>query len=125
MAGDTWIAVAYVAGMFLVLSVRPQQIVFPASFRLSYIFFGLYLIVPGILHAIIWWTIIIGTSRSGPMMGGPAFILLQFSTLTGKVLLALSIVFALRSMINPWTSGWQYPWATGERPVGHEPKSGA
>jgi hypothetical protein len=53
MTTEIWVAVAYLAGMFLVLAFRPQQIAYPLSFRASYILFALYFIVPSTINMII------------------------------------------------------------------------
>lgn len=96
---ETWIAVAYVAGMFMVLAFRPQQIAMPYTFRLSYIFFALYFIVPALVNAIIIMASLDNNSYSRGGGGGTyTMILMQLSSIAGRILLALSIVFALGSL---------------------------
>jgi hypothetical protein len=107
---EVWIGVAYLAGMFLVLAFRPQQITEPASFRLSYILFALYFIVPSSVNGLLFLTMLDGGSgRNGGQMTMIAF---QFSGILGKVLLGLSIVFALGSMVR--RRPMEYP---GPRPT--------
>src|SRR5690242_13731132 len=86
-AAETWVAVAYVAGTFLVLAFRPQQIADPPSFRRSYVVFALYFIVPAGVNGLIWLTMI---DSRGPRE--IQMLLLQLSGIIGKVLLGLSIV---------------------------------
>lgn len=96
-AAETWIAVAYVIGMFTVLAFRPQQIGMPYTFRLSYIFFAMYFIIPSIITGLVSISSMDGGMRGG---GGGTYTLVvfQLSSIAGKVLLALSIVFALSSL---------------------------
>jgi hypothetical protein len=101
-ASETWIAVAYVAGMFLVLTFRPQQISAPSSFRMSYVLFALYFIVPSSINGVIWLTLVDHVSRSG---GEMHLVLFQLTAVVGKVLLGLSIVFAFGSL-RPRLSGF-------------------
>lgn len=110
-ASEIWVAVAYLAGMFLVLAFRPQQIAEPSSFRLSYILFALYFIVPSSINAIIWLTMLESSGRSGSQV---QMVILQLSGIIGKVLLGLSIVFALGSMIRPRTAGSSSPHGTND-----------
>lgn len=95
---ETWIAVAYVVGMFMVLAFRPQQIAMPYTFRLSYIFFALYFIVPAVINAIIILASLDNSSYGRGGGGTYTMILLQLSGIAGRILLALSIVFALGSL---------------------------
>jgi hypothetical protein len=101
-ATEVWIAVAYLAGMFLVLAFRPQQIVAPWSFRLSCTLFALCFIVPGIMNAILLLTLLDGATRGGNQAG---MVLFQLSSPIGKVFLGLSIAFALGAMIPPRKTG--------------------
>ncbi len=115
VGAETWVAVAYLAGMFLVLAFRPQQIADPSSFRRSYILFALYFIVPGSINALILLTMI-GSRGPGEMQ----MVILQLSGITGKVLLGLSIIFALGSMIHNRISGFPFakrPEIESERSV--------
>lgn len=100
-AAEIWVAVAYLAGTFLVLALRPQQIADPSSFRRSYILFALYFIVPGSINALIWLTMIDSRGRGEIQM-----VIFQLSGIIGKVLLGLSIIFAFGSMIHPPSSGF-------------------
>jgi len=92
-AAETWIAVAYVAGMFMVLAFRSQQIQNPASFRISYILFAVYLIVPGCVNGLTTLLSLAEMQEREWLM-----ILYQMGTVIGQLLLALAIVFALSSM---------------------------
>lgn len=101
-APEIWVAVANLAGMFLVLAFRPQQIADPWSFRLSYILFALYFILPSSIHAITWLLIVLtGTSTSSVQI---LMAILQLSDAIGKVFLGLSIIFVLGSMLRRWPS---------------------
>ena len=96
-SAETWIAIAYVLGMFTILAFRPQNIGKPYTFRLSYIFFALFLIVPGAITGILYLSMMdSGMGRGGN--GSFGLIGFQLCSILGKVLLGLSIVFALSSM---------------------------
>jgi hypothetical protein len=120
-SAETWIAVTYLAGMFLVLAFRPQQIAAPSSFRLSYILFALYFIVPSSLMAIVWLTLL-GSANGG---GGQIhLVMFQMFGIVGKVLLGLSIFFAFGSMIPPRTSGFPSAKRTESEESGFYEKRG-
>ena len=96
-SAETWIAVAYVLGMFTVLAFRPQQIARPYTFRLSYIFFALYFIIPSAINGIMTLSMMdSGFNRGGG--GNFSLIGFQLSGLLGKLVIGLSIVLALSSM---------------------------
>lgn len=95
-SAETWIAVAYVAGMFMVLAFRPQQIAMPYTFRLSYIFFALYFIIPSVITGMVSLASMDGGMRGGG--GTYTMVVFQLAGIAGKILLALSIVFALGSL---------------------------
>jgi hypothetical protein len=94
---EGWIAVAYLAGMFLVAGFRPQQIVEPYMFRLSYILFALYLVVPSCVNGVVWLTT---QSGGGGRMGDQALAtsVLQLAGVIGKILLGVAIVCGLDSL---------------------------
>jgi hypothetical protein len=96
---ETWIAVAYLAGMFLVVGFRPQQIAEPFMFRLSYILFALYIVVPSCINGVVWLTMQAGAGgmgRPGDQALGTA--VLQLSGVIGRILLGVSIVCGLDSL---------------------------
>ncbi len=96
-SAETWVAVAYVLGMFAVLAFRSQQIARPYTFRLSYIFFALYFIVPSAITGIIYLSMM--DSGMGGGRGGSFVVIgMQLCTILGRILLGLSIVLALGSM---------------------------
>ena len=96
-SGEIWLAVAYVVGMFMILGFRPQNIARHYTFRLSYIFFALFLIVPAVINSIILLSSIDGGfGRSGN--GQFSLIGFQLTGLASKILLALSFVLALSSL---------------------------
>ncbi|MFT3878618.1 MAG: hypothetical protein QM703_03040 [Gemmatales bacterium] len=96
-SAETWVAVAYVLGMFAVLAFRPQQIGKPYTFRLSYIMFALYFIVPSAINGILYLSMIDGGFNRG---GGGSWVIIgmQLTTILGRILLGLSIVLALSSL---------------------------
>lgn len=96
-SAETWVAVAYVFGMFAVLGFRPQQIGRPYTFRLSYIFFALYFIVPSAINGILYLSMMDGGFARGGN-GGWIYIGMQLTTIIGRVFLGLSIVLALSSI---------------------------
>jgi hypothetical protein len=86
---DIWLAVAVVVSLFAVAAFRPQQILDHDRFRKAALWFGYYLVVPTFL------AVLAGSIRAG----GPAQFFLSASVLTGRVLLALCILWALRSLL--------------------------
>ncbi|HQR09117.1 MAG TPA: hypothetical protein PLN21_20005 [Gemmatales bacterium] len=96
-SAETWVAVAYVLGMFAVLAFRPQQIGRPYTFRLSYIMFALYFIVPSAINGILYLAMMDGGFNRGGN-GTWVIIGMQLTTILGRILLGLSVVLALSSM---------------------------
>lgn len=96
-SAETWVAVAYVLGMFAVLAFRSQQIARPYTFRLSYIFFALYFILPSVISGVIYLSMM-DSGMGGGRGGSVGLMGLQLSSILGRVLLGLSIVLALGSM---------------------------
>ena len=95
-SAEIWLAVAYVLSMFAVLAFRPEQIGNPVFFRLSYVFFALFLILPSAVTA---FTSLAAIDGMGGRRGGEGtFIVLQLSGLLGRLLLAGSIVSGLAAM---------------------------
>lgn len=96
-AAETWVAVAYVLGMFAILAFRPQQIARPYTFRLSYILFALYFIVPSAINGILYLSMIDGGFNRGGG-GGWVVVGMQLTTILGRIFLGLSVVLALSSL---------------------------
>jgi hypothetical protein len=98
---ETWIAVAYLIGMFVVVGFRPQRIAKVSAFRRSYILFVLYLILPSAINALTMLSLWDGGRVSEASI---AIVVFQLTSTGGKVLLALSIASALESMVGrrPW-----------------------
>jgi hypothetical protein len=103
---EIWLGVAYLLGMFAVLIFRPQQIENVFLFRTSYVLFGLTLIVPGVLNALASVTMMGGGFRGGD--NAVALTVFQFTSVLGKVLLGLSIIFGLNSLRRYRAS--EEPW---------------
>jgi ABC-type spermidine/putrescine transport system permease subunit II len=97
-SAETWVAVAYVLGMFAVLAFRSQQIARPYTFRLSYIFFALYFIVPSAITGIIYLSLMDSNGMGGGRGGSFSLIGMQLCSILGRILLGLSIVLALGSL---------------------------
>jgi hypothetical protein len=94
---EAWIAVAYLAGMFLIAGFRQQQVAEPFMFRLSYILFALYLVVPSCITGVVWLTM---QGGGGGRMGDQALgtAVLQLASVIGKILLGVAIVCGLDSL---------------------------
>jgi len=101
---EIWLAVAYVASMFVVITFRPQRVGHRDLFRWSYLAFGLYLVLPAIADAILW----LGTLDTGagyprrglvePAWGSmPARVLVS---ILARCLLAVSICLGLASLAS-------------------------
>jgi hypothetical protein len=99
--GETWIAVAYLVGMFVVVACHPQRIAKVSAFRRSYILFVLYLILPSAINALTMLSLWDGGRLSEASI---AMVVFQLTSTGGKVLLGLSIASALESMVGrrPW-----------------------
>jgi hypothetical protein len=95
-AGETWIAVVYLAGMFTVAAFRPQQIAIPRYFRLSYVFFAFYFIAPSLIEVLLNLSLAdldrVDRSRVGASM------LLQVPHIVAKILLGVTVVIGLSSL---------------------------
>jgi hypothetical protein len=91
---EVWIAVAYLLCMFAVVTFRPQQIAEPMMFRLSYILFALYFIVPSSINGLLS----LAFMDSGRNGGSTMLIVMQITGVFGKILLGLAIVFGLGSL---------------------------
>jgi hypothetical protein len=102
---EIWLGVAYLLAMFGVLVFRPQQIENVFLFRVSYVLFGLSLIVPGVLNGLMSLTATDGVFRGDRTL---AVTVLQLTGVMGKVLLGLSIIFALSSLKRYHAS--EEPW---------------
>jgi hypothetical protein len=50
-AHEVWVAVAYVIGMFTAVVFRPRQIGNAKLFRVSYLLFGLYMLIPAAVES--------------------------------------------------------------------------
>ncbi len=96
---EGWIAVAFLAGMFLVAGFRPQQIAELRMFRLAYILFALYLVVPSCINGVVWVTMQSGGGGIG-RMGDQAMAtaVFQVASVIGKILLGVAIVCGLDSL---------------------------
>jgi hypothetical protein len=95
--GDIWLAVAYVAGMFLVVTFRPQQIGSLIAFRASYFLFAAYLLVLPMANLIMYVIMSDQPGRRGPNLA--AMIGMQFGVLLARGLFALSLVTALTALV--------------------------
>ena len=93
-AVETWLAVAYVFCMFAVVAFRPQQIRDAFAFRRSYTLFALYLILPATINALAFLTM----SDNPRSSGVGTTLVLQFSVIAGRVLLASCIIKGLASV---------------------------
>jgi hypothetical protein len=96
---EIWLVIAYVVCMFLVTAYRPQQIGSVALFRLSYIMFTLYLIIPSLVDTVI---AIINADRRA--LGRPLeqsfaeMIIIPLFRALSKIIFAVAILCALASL---------------------------
>jgi hypothetical protein len=111
-ATEIWLGVAYLVCMFAVLAFRPEQIENVVLFRLSYILFALFLILPSAVNALASLTMMGGMGRQG---GEAAVGVFQLSGVFGKILLGGSIICGLSAMRRykaveeHWDSGGERP----------------
>jgi hypothetical protein len=96
-ATEIWLGVAYLVCMFAVLAFRPEQIENVVLFRLSYILFALFLILPSAVNALASLSMMggMGVGRQG---GEGAIGIIQLSGVFGKILLGGSIICGLSAM---------------------------
>ncbi len=108
-ATEVWLAVAYLVCIFGVLVFRPQQIANTYLFRMSYILFAAYLIIPSVVESAltaITADALLFAPRNTP---GGLLSVLSVSAMLAKVLFALSIVFALGSLQGKRRDGGRMP----------------
>src|SRR4051812_48072703 len=111
--GEVWLAVAYVVCMFGVSAFRPRRIGTPALFRLSYLLFALYLVVPSVAFSILE----IKEARAekgGERKEAEAQLLVASSVVQGvsKALLALTILCGLACVALERDEGEEHPGRT-------------
>jgi hypothetical protein len=103
-AAETWLAVAYVLCMFAMVMFRPEHIRNASAFRISYIVFALYLIVPIAINSALVFSTALDPVQPRPGVGPSpgsrvvTTIVIQSSVVVGRLLLALSIVIGLSSL---------------------------
>lgn len=113
--GDSWTQAVFLAGVFLVLLFRRDQIVSLYLFRVSVILFALSLILPVVMTGILQMTM----TRSGgtlPTSGEFGGVMQILMTTAGPVLLGLAIVFCVVSMLPPQS---RYPGPPDRPPQPH------
>ncbi len=110
--GESWVQAVFLAGVFLVIAFRRDQIVAPYMFRISIIFYVLSFIAPALITSMLQYTL---TRRANigmlPSEDKGAWLQL-LTTGTGPLLLGLSVLLCILSML-PIQS--RYP-APPERP---------
>src|SRR5262245_23960806 len=94
--GDVWLAVAYLAGMFLAVLFRPEQIVNRGLFTFSYIVFAMYLLVPSLVEGLVLLTTLDRPGSSRADSTGMGVVVPMFQ-IFGRILFAISVVSALAS----------------------------
>jgi hypothetical protein len=88
----------FLAGVFLVILFRRDQIISPYMFRVSIILFVLSFILPVLMTGILQYTA--SGSRGGFLQAGsPGALLPMMMTATGPVLLGLAVVFCVLSLL--------------------------
>ena len=98
--GDSWTQAVFLAGVFLVILFRRDQIVSPYMFRVSIILFVLSFILPVVLTGILQLTVNSGGRMGGlTQPGNPGSVLPVLMAVTGPVLLGLSVVLCVLSML--------------------------
>lgn len=99
--GEIWLAVAYLASMFAVAAFRPQQIVNAFAFRLSFILFIIYLIVPSVVEsALLALTADFFDFRPRNNPGNSTTVIYSMSAMLAKVMFGLSIYCGLSSLLG-------------------------
>ena len=110
--GDSWVQAVFLAGVFLVIAFRREQIVAPYMFRVSIILYVLSFIAPALIASMLQYTLArranIGMLASEDKGGW----LQLLTTGTGPLLLGLAVLLCILSML-PVQS--RYP-APPERP---------
>ena len=101
MQSTTWIIVAYLACMFLVGGFRSQNIGSPALFRLSFVLFALYIIIPALANGIVTLSMLdrppgAGFGRRGPMSA--VFVIQPLMQMLSQLLFGISVICGLASL---------------------------
>ena len=94
-SADSWTQAVFLAGVFLVIMFRRDQIVAPYMFRVSIILFVLSIIVPVAVVAIVQFA---GATPT-PVRGWGDGLLQIMMTGSGPVLLGLAILLCILSML--------------------------
>jgi hypothetical protein len=100
-SADVWLAVAYVGGMFAVAGFRPQNIASGVLFRLSFIAFGVALVIPALADGLVTLVNLGNSSsaRKSSSNSGAAWPLVSMlGHLFGKGVFAVAIVLGLASL---------------------------
>ncbi|MEX2138683.1 MAG: hypothetical protein WD894_05440 [Pirellulales bacterium] len=115
--GDSWVSAVFLAGVFLVLLFRRDQIVSPYMFRVSIILYVLSFIMPTIITAMLQYTLARRASQ-GLLASEDKGPLLQVLTSgAGPLLLGLAVLLCILSMLPAQS---RYP-APPERPTPPHP----
>jgi hypothetical protein len=93
-SAELWLGVAYLVCTFAVLAFRPEQIENVVLFRLSYVLFALFLVLPSLVNALNSFSMMDGMGRRGE----GAFFIFQLSGVLGKILLGGAIICGLSAM---------------------------
>jgi hypothetical protein len=112
--GDSWTHAVFLAGVFLAVLFRRDQIVSPYMFRVSIIMFVLAIILP-VAMTMIFQISMNGGSR-GMLSSGAGPVLSLLMMVLGPVLFGLAVLFCVLSML-PQVS--RYPGPPSRPPQPH------
>jgi hypothetical protein len=117
MGGDSWVHAVFLAGVFLVILFRREQIVSPYMFRISIILYVLSLIMPTLVTAMLQFTLARRSGRGMLPSEDNGMLLQILTTGAGPLLFGLAVLLCILSML-PVQS--RYP-APPERPAQPHP----
>ena len=118
LGGDSWTSAVFLAGVFLVVLFRRDQIVSPYMFRVSIILFVLSIILPVVMTAILQYMMQSGGGGGGFLRSGESGAFLQvLMVATGPVLFGLAVVTCIVAMLPAQS---RYP-APPQRPTEPHP----
>src|SRR5687768_4397821 len=96
-SGDSWVSAVFLAGVFLVLLFRRDQIVSPYMFRVSVILYVLSFIMPTVITAMLQYTLARRVSQGFLASDDKGALLQLLTSGAGPLLLGLAVLLCILS----------------------------
>jgi hypothetical protein len=109
MGGDAWVHAVFLAGVFLAVLFRRDQIVSPYMFRVSLILFVLSFVVPAVMTTVVVQRAMMGGRMGGGFDSDEAGVFMHVLMMgAGPALFGISVVLCILSML-PLQSRYPQP----------------